>query len=192
MNCLRCLSFGPYLNRLVLILGVLLVTACDSRTTPPQNAPKPDEVRTFTGTWTATGDRQTMQLDSGHQAVIFKLTGSLMLSGPQRPSRGFRAEIIGFSDTTIGMQGRSVWTDERGDKVFSTLHSDSTGSGKLIQASFLGGTGRYAGVSGEYSFRWRHLINNEDGVVSGRVVDLKGWARLGTPGNLPTTTGDKQ
>ena len=192
MNCLRCLSFGRYLNRVVLIWGVLLVTACDSQTTPPQNGPKPDEVRTFTGTWTATGDRQTLQLGSGHQAVIFRLTGSLMLSGPQRPSRGFRAEIIGFSDTTIGMQGRSVWTDERDDKVFSTLRSDSTGPGKLIQASFLGRPGRYAGVSAEFSSRWQHLINNENGVVSGRVVDLKGWARLGTPGNRPTTTGDKQ
>jgi hypothetical protein len=191
MNFRRFFFFGHSLKSLALT-GVLLISACDRQAPPPTTDSKPGEVKTFTGTWSATGDRQTMQLDSGHQAVIFKLTGSLMLSGPQRPSRGFRAEIIGFSDTTIGMQGRSVWTDERGDKVFSTLRSDSTGSGKLINASFLGGTGRYAGVSGEYTFRWRHLINNENGVVSGRVVDLKGWARLGSPGNLPTTTGAKQ
>ncbi len=191
MNCLRCLSFDRYFSRFMLIV-VLLVTACDSQTAPPQVGSGPEEVRTFTGTWTATGNRQTLQLELGHQATVYKLSGSLMLSGPQRPSRGFRAEIIGFSDTRSGTRGRSVWTDERGDKVFSTFSSESAGSGELIEASFIGGTGRFAGVSGEYTFRWRHLINNEDGVMSGRVVDLKGWARLGAPGNPPTTTGGKQ
>lgn len=61
-----------------------------------------------------------------------------------------------------------------------------------IDGRFIGGTGRFAGVSGEYSFRWQTLIENEDGEASGRVVDLKGWARLGTLNTLPPATGGPQ
>lgn len=191
MNCLGCLSLGRLLSSLLLIVA-LLAMACDRQTNTPPVPSVSGEVRTFTGNWSATGNRQTMKLESGHQAEIFRLTGSLLLAGKQRLRRGFKADVIGFSDNRIGMQGRSVWTDDRGDKVFSELNSEGKIPGGLIVGRFLGGTGRYTNVNGEYTFRWKHLINTENGEVSGRVVDLKGWVRDGVPETLPTTTGDQQ
>ena len=58
-----------------------------------------------------------------------------------------------------------MWTDDRGDKVFSELHGAGKVPGELIEGRFLGGTGRYATVSGEYTFRWKRLIDNENGGV---------------------------
>ena len=191
MNCLRCLSFGQSLSGLALIVA-LLVMACDRQTTTQPIALAPGEVGTFTGTWSATGNRQTMKLESGHQAMIFRLTGSLLLAGKQRLRRGFKADVIGFSDNKSGMQGRSVWTDDRGDKVFSELHGAGRVPGELIEGRFLGGTGRYATVSGEYTFKWKRLIDNENGKVSGRVVDLEGWVRNEPAETLPTATGGDQ
>ena len=107
------------------------------------------------------------------------MTGSLLLTGAERPAVGFRAQAIGFSDSRTGMQGRSVWTDERGDMVYSELKGEFVGTGNQIAGTFIGGTGRYAGVTGDYSFRWQYVIDAEDGAVSGRVVDFKGRARLG-------------
>ena len=77
------------------------------------------------------------------------------------------------------MQGRCVWTDERGDKVYSELKGEFVATGNHIVGTFLGGTGRYAGVTGEYSFQWQFIVESEDGTVSGRAVDLKGRARIG-------------
>jgi hypothetical protein len=77
------------------------------------------------------------------------------------------------------MQGRCVWTDERGDMVYSELKGQAVGSGNHIVGRFIGGTGRYAGVSGDFSFQWQYVVDTEDGAVSGRVVNLKGRARLG-------------
>lgn len=191
MNCLRCLSFGQSLSGLALIVA-LLSTACDRQTTTEPIALAPGEVRTFTGTWSATGNRQTMKLESGRQAMIFRLTGTLLLTGEQRLRRGFKADVIGFSDNRSGMQGRCVWTDDRGDKVFSELRGPGRVPGQLIEGRFLGGTGRYATVSGEYTFRWKRLIDNENGKVSGRVVDLEGWVRNEPAETLPTTTGGDQ
>ena len=174
------------------LLAALLCISCESQAPPPQQTAESDQVRNFTGTWTTTGNRQTMQLGPGHEATIFRFTGSLLLGGPQRLKAGFKAEVIGFTDSKSGMQGRCVWTDERGEKVFSELHGEAINPDRLIQGRFIGGTGRYAGVTGEYTFKWQRLIDNEDGEVSGRVVDLKGWARLESPATIPSTTGGQQ
>jgi hypothetical protein len=76
------------------------------------------------------------------------------------------------------MQGRCVWTDEHGEKVYSELNGEFVAAGNHIVGTIQGGTGRYAGVTGDYSFEWRFIVESEDGTVSGRAVDLKGRARL--------------
>jgi hypothetical protein len=62
MNCLRRLPFSHCLSSLV-FFGALLTMACDRQETQSS-----EEVQTFTGKWTATGSRQTMQLEPGHGA----------------------------------------------------------------------------------------------------------------------------
>jgi len=104
----------------------------------------------------------------------------VLLTGDRGLGVGFRAQAIGFTDSLTGMQGRCVWTDERGDKVYSELKGEFVATGNHIVGTFLGGTGRYAEVTGEYSFQWRFIVESEDSAVSGRAVDLKGRARLGS------------
>ena len=188
--------------RTVVLLSVLLVAACGQSEDPPAAtattaktvAPAAaDDRQVFTGNWTTIGSRQVLDLGPGQQASIFHLSGSLLLSGKQRINRGFQAQVIAFSDTTTGLQGRSVWTDEHGDKVFSELSGDVLGTGQLIEGKFIGGTGRYAGISGEYSFKWKRLGAIEGNELTGRVVGLNGWARIGSPNAVaPTTAGGQQ
>ena len=42
--------------------------------------------------------------------------------------------------------GRAVWTDARGDRVFSELRGEPVATGRRIVGTITGGTGRYAGV----------------------------------------------
>ena len=77
-----------------------------------------------------------------------------------------------------------MWTDERGDKVYSELKGEWIKTGNRIAGTFLGGTGRFADIAGEYSFQWEYLIESDDGSVSGRAVNLKGRARFGSIATL--------
>ena len=41
------------------------------------------------------------------------------------------------------------------------------------------------GITGEYSFQMEIIVESEDGAVSGRAVNLKGRARLGSTAAVP-------
>lgn len=133
-----------------------------------------------------------MPLEPGNEAVIFKVSGSMLLSGKERPNKGFKAEAIGFYDARSGLHGRSVWTDERGDKVFSELKADSGEAGSLIKGTFFGGTGRYAAMHGGYTFKWKRLVHTENKKMSGRSVDLKGWVGFGEAETNSSANGGRE
>lgn len=170
-------------RRWTLLAPLLFAVGCTQQTQPSPAIPVAGELHTFEGTWSASGTRQTLSLASNQRASIFDLTGSLLLMGNRGLGVGFQAHTIGFADSLTGMQGRCVWTDERGDKVYSELKGEFVATGNRIVGTFSGGTGRYAGITGEYSFQWQYVIESEDGNVSGRAVNLKGSARL-----TPTAT----
>jgi hypothetical protein len=163
----------------------LFAVACSQPAVRAPEAQPPGEWHTFEGTWSASGTRQTVNLETNHRSSIFDLTGSLLLTGDRGLGVGFQAKVIGFSDSLAGMQGRSVWTDENGDKVYSELKGEWVGTGNRIVGTFLGGTGRFVGITGEYSFQWEYVVESEDGAVSGRAVNLKGKARFGPTAHTP-------
>lgn len=162
-------------------LGLLLfMVGCGRPSVSTPEIPISGEWRTFQGTWSASGTRQTLALETNHHTSIFDLTGSLLLTGHQGLGVGFQAQAIGFTDSFTGMEGWCVWTDEHGEKIYSQLKGEFVATGEHISGTIRGGTGRYTGITGEYSFEWRFIVESEDGSVSGRAVDLTGRARLGT------------
>jgi len=182
---LRVASVVSFGRRWVVLTLLLLAAGCGRPSVPTAETPSSGEWHTFQGAWSASGTRQTLNLETNHRAAIFDLSGSLLLTGDQGLGVGFQARAMGFTDSLAGMQGRCVWTDERGDKVYSELTGEFVATGNHIVGTILGGTGRYAGATGEYSFEWRYIVESEDGAVSGRAVDLKGRARLGSAAVAP-------
>ena len=142
---------------------------------------RPAEWLEFEGSWNAAGSRKTIPLGANRRGSIIDLSGTMLLAGAQRPGVGFRSEVIALVDSGTGLTGRSVWTDERGDQVFSELQGEGTARRNRITGKFLGGTGRYAGATGTYEFSWQWVMEAEDGAIQGRAVDLKGRARLPGP-----------
>ena len=159
-----------------------LVLAAVGCSPAPQMSPETDVGsgwREFEGTWTAAGNREVIALGSARKASVSILRGSLLLSGPERPALGVRAEAVVFNDSATGMIGRAVWTDDRGDQAWSDLRGEGTATGNRISGTFIGGTGRFAGITGDYAFTWRFVLETEDGTVQGQSVGLKGRVRVG-------------
>ncbi len=160
----------------VLLLLALLVPAqapVGQGGAPPQGA-----WRTFEGSWSASGQRQVLPSGIGRLADTFQLSGSVALTLGEGLARGYLGEAIGFDDGASISVGSAVWTDQRGDRIFSQLKGEPFGEGHRINGTITGGTGRYANLEGDYTFVWQYLVLAEGGTVQGRSIDLKGRVRV--------------
>ena len=144
-------------------------------------APSAAGPQPFTGTLTATGRRDTVPQEDGAVAVSTKWTGSLVITAGTGLRRGFRVEAIGFEDGQGRGVGRAVWTDDQGDRIFSRITGGYTSAGRRATATIAGGTGRYAGVTGDYTFEWKYVLPGEQGRVQARTVALTGTYRKDPP-----------
>lgn len=166
----------------IALLGILalVLAACEPAKEPAQ--PATSGVHDFAGSWNAAGSRRTIPLGAERRGSILDLRGTMLLAGEGRPGVGFRADVIALVDSETGLSGRSVWTDERGDQVFSELNGEGTRDHNHIAGKILGGSGRYAGASGVYEFSWKFVIESDDGSIQGSAVGLKGRVRFGQAG----------
>jgi hypothetical protein len=151
------------------------VTAASSR----QQRAAPHGWRTFEATWSAAGERHTLTVEDGRTAVIARLSGALVLKTGEGLSRGFRAQAIGFDDGQGAGVGRAVWTDDRGDQVFSDLTGHPAQTGRHVSGSITGGTGRYAGLTGSYTLTWDYVLPSDDGRIQARAAAVTGRFRPG-------------
>jgi hypothetical protein len=174
------------------LLCVLALAACSEAPEPAGTSGAPGSWREFSGSLTAAGNRQVLLLGEERRASVVELSGSMLLGGPSRPNAGFRADMIAFNDSASGMIGRAVWTDENGDKVFSELRGQGTATGNRIDGTFVGGTGRYAGASGDYHLSWQYVLESEDGTVQGRALGLAGRVRVGASAEASPSEGTKK
>ena len=186
------ITSAVWLGRRWVTLAALLFAIACSRTPPTTHAPPAgDGWHQFQGTWTAAGSRISIPLGNGRRASTAKFEGSLVLAGTSRPAVGFRAESIVFNDTATGMVGRAVWTDDRGDQIFSEITGNGDSTGNHFVGRFLGGTGRYTGASGDYEFAWRFVAENEDGNVQGQSMGLNGKIHVGLAQAMPDARGPR-
>jgi hypothetical protein len=164
----------------VTLLTALTVIACAPRTEQSPTA-STSGIHEFEGSWNAAGTRRIVRFGTSRSSSIVELKGTMLLSGQGRPGVGFLAEAIAFVDSTSGLIGRSVWTDENGDQVFSELEGEGTAATNRVRGIIVGGTGRFEGASGAYEFSWQYLLEAEEGSVQGRAVGLKGYVQIGKP-----------
>lgn len=134
-----------------------------------------DDWRTFDGTWSATGSRQTVPTETGNASIV-RISGAIVLSGTA--GVGFSAGAIGFDDGSGVSVGRAVWTDSRGDRIFSALRGGPLQAGRSVSGTITGGTGRWADASGDYTMTWQYVVAGEGDAIQGRSADLHGRIRV--------------
>lgn len=159
--------------RALLLASILGAFALPARGEQPAG----DGWRPFTATWTLSGQRSLLPTGAERPASIVHLTGPLTLTSGEGLGRGLLGEVIGFDDGGRLLAGRAVFTDERGDRIFCSLEAEPIGTGRRATATITGGTGRFAGLEGTFSFAWQYVVDAGGDEVSGRAVDLAGRTR---------------
>jgi len=165
---------------LVVAATMAIATAADFSVFAQQQ-PSADTWRTFTGTWSARGPRQSVPIEGGGTASVAYLSGAIVLATRDVPGGGMRAEAIAFDDGSSSGTGRAVWTDSRGNRLFSEIRGRAVAAGRRITGTFTGGTGPFAGASGDYELTWQYVARDNDtgDEVQGRAADLRGRLRVG-------------
>src|SRR5438046_8798997 len=116
-------------RRWVAVTVLFFAAACSQPTVAPPENPSSGEWRTFEGTWSASGTRQTMELETNHRASIFDLTGSLVLTGDRGLRVGLQSLTIGLPDSIIGRHVRGRRTAEQRDKLYTEFSEEDVAAG---------------------------------------------------------------
>jgi opacity protein-like surface antigen len=165
---------------LAMVVGAALLVGA-SLPAAVQSPGQTDPWSEFAGTWVVSGRIQGLAVEPGRQAVTAQLSGAVAFSVNGGLGRGFRGEVIAYDDGSGVTTGRAVWSDERGDRILSTLKGETLGASRRFTGTITSGTGRYAGIAGDYSFEWQYVIAAEGDSFQGRAIGLRGRVRRAAP-----------
>jgi hypothetical protein len=143
--------------------------------------PAPDGWRPFKATWTFSGTRQLLPTEGPRPSAIVHLQGPLVVTSGEGLGRGFLGEAFIFDDGGSLVVGRAVLTDGKGDRIYSSMKAEPVGTGRKATATITGGTGRYAGLEGTFTFSWQYVVSPDSGEIGGRVENIEGRTRLAPP-----------
>jgi hypothetical protein len=167
------------MTRLAAMIIVAAMGAAAAAGQPSPRGTQGDGWRTFEGTWSATGTRRAVPTGDDRWAAVVQVAGTFVVVHGEGIARGFLAEAIGFDDGQSLSVGRAVWTDDRGDRIYSELKGEPVQTGRRITGTITGGTGRYAGIRGDYALTWQYVLEAEGGAIQGRTTGLAGRFRIG-------------
>jgi hypothetical protein len=175
------------MSRRAFLPVVLLALAAGMLALPAQaEQPAPDGWRPFTAAWALSGQRSLLPTEGERPASIVHLTGPLTITSGEGLGRGLLGEVIGFDDGGALLAGRAVFTDEHGDRIYCTVKAEPIGTGRRATATITGGSGRFTGLEGTFSFAWQYVLDQEGDEVNLRAVNVEGRTRrAASPGEAP-------
>ncbi len=166
-------------NRVKQIVKTLLVVLAMAGLTLPSNVVIAEETGTFEGTLTANGKRQVLDFQEGRAVFTFALEGHVNLTNAVGETGDFWADWVGLWDTKTGGAARCVWDDMQGQKIYVVLTGTQMEKGATLTGEFVGGTGAYKGIQGNFIFTWTTVsFDTGDKVIAGYAKDIKGTYRI--------------
>jgi hypothetical protein len=100
------------------------------------------------------------------------------------PMERMGARCVGWGDfdaRTLASQGRGscVWQDAEGDQIFENMEDSGAGGTVNGRATILGGTGKFAGMTGGYDYTLEFVASPREGLTQW-VGHKKGHWRIAT------------
>jgi hypothetical protein len=142
---------------LLVIAAVALGARAEEPVTPREGQ--------FTARWVVTGEWRGLGLGPAREVLVADLTGRLDAApGGSGLIVDLSTRCLVLWDSASGAAGRCRWRHPSGDEIFGEVEGDLLAGGKPVVGRFVGGTGRYTGITGELRFeKWdSFLLDRED------------------------------
>jgi hypothetical protein len=162
------------------IAGWIGVTAAAAALTAgPCGAWETTKEGAFDGTWTVGGETYSMEFgDDGGTVTIFRFTGPALVRTANGFAPSIDSECLGFSAPKAGAVGRCVLTDPEGDRIFCELSAAMTPGIANVSGRFVGGTGKYDGITGSVRFQAATGQQSAGRGTGGQTMAISGNWRL--------------
>jgi hypothetical protein len=107
---------------------------------------------TFSARWVVTGSWRGLGLGGEREIILADLGGRLDVMPDGGALVDLASRCFVFWDSATGGTARCRWKHPSGDEIFSEVEGGLLAQGAPVSGRFVGGTGRYAGISGEFRF----------------------------------------
>lgn len=124
--------------------------------------------------WLGVG--KAYELEKGHYFWVGEFSGTFFNDkgpGSLFHNAGMRCPASNDLDFNRGRSHASGWcivTDAAGDQAYLSWQNDGDGHSAPGTFRYTGGTGKYAGISGEYTFTGVTEVNWKDGMAAGYAI----------------------
>lgn len=128
---------------------------------------------TFNAYWAVSGTVHILEFNSG-VAAAGGHTGTVTIQTSEGPVRAFETDCVAFADDETS-RGRCVWTGPLGDLVYVELKGTGLAGFGRTRGTFVGGTGKYDGIEGGFSFEWNYNVSRgQDATFDGYTLEMQG------------------
>jgi len=153
---------------------------------PNVSAAAPLASGNFEAHWRIEGTEEQIPFGTAGPQSIFRHQGQLTVLDSDGLVGNALSRCIGLRDSRKGSMARCVWVGEGGAQIFSEVDRTTTPGGRGGQGGngkgrIVGGTGRYAGITGSYEIRWVEQPQIAKGKISGETISMRGhWTLTDT------------
>jgi len=129
---------------------------------------------TFTAYWAVSGEVHIIEFDNSGVVAAGSHTGTVTLNTSEGPVRAFETDCVAYADDASS-HGRCVWTGPLGDLIYVELKGTGLAGFGRTRGTFVGGTGKYDGIQGGFSFEWNYNVSRgQDATFDGYTLEMQG------------------
>ena len=129
---------------------------------------------TFFADWDVSGTVHLIEFENSGVVAGGGHTGIVMIHSSEGPVRAFDTDCVAYADDKRS-HGRCVWTGPLGDLVYVELKGSGLAGFGRTRGTFVGGTGKYDGIEGGFSFEWNYNVSRgQDATFDGYTLEMQG------------------
>jgi hypothetical protein len=134
------------------IVGSLLLLFASGGIDQPAHAQAPPKSGTFSARWVISGTWRGLGLGDEREVIVSDWGGRLDVMPGGGAIVDLASRCLVLWDSATGGTARCRWRHPSGDEIWSEIEGGLFAKGTPVTGRFVGGTGRYSGISGEFRF----------------------------------------